>query len=60
MIGSLGDADQISTVLHNRGWNEYRIIGRGNRFIHVINGRVTADVTDEQSDECALSGILAL
>lgn len=60
LVGSLGDPDQIRAVFRDGDWNEYRIIARSNRLTHVINGRVTAHVTDEQADKRALSGILAL
>ena len=41
-------------------WNEYEIIAKGNHLIHKINGKVTAEVIDDQSDKRAMTGILAL
>ncbi len=41
-------------------WNEYVIIAKGNRLTHRINGFVTADIIDRQTDKSAATGILAL
>lgn len=58
--GSLGESKDIQALIKQEDWNDYLIIARGNRMTHVINGRVTADVTDDQPDKRAFSGILAL
>lgn len=41
-------------------WNEYSVIARGNRLIHKLNGKVTADITDHQESERELEGLLAI
>ncbi len=41
-------------------WNNYEIRGRGNRITVMLNGKVTAEVTDLQEEERELSGLLAL
>lgn len=40
-------------------WNEYKIMARGNRLIHQLNGHVTIDVIDHQANERELEGLLA-
>jgi putative heme-binding domain-containing protein len=40
-------------------WNEYKIIARGNRFIHQVNGKTTVDIVDHQAAERELEGLLA-
>ena len=42
------------------GGNEYSIQAKGNRLVHRINGVVTADITDRQTEKAADSGIIAL
>ncbi len=59
VLSSLGSKEEIQAVVKGEGWNDYVIIARGNHLTHIINGRVAADVTDEQVDRRALSGILA-
>jgi hypothetical protein len=60
VVGSLGESDAIQAVIKSEDWNEYEITARGNHLVHAINGRTTADVTDDQADKRASSGILAL
>jgi type 1 glutamine amidotransferase len=60
VVGSVGKSDEIQAAIKNEDWNEYRIIARGNHLVHGINGRVTAEVTDEHAERRAASGLLAL
>ena len=60
VLGTMGASEQIQSVIKKEDWNEYVIIARGNHLTHIINGRVTADVTDDQVSKRAQSGILAL
>lgn len=41
-------------------WNEFTIVAEGNTLTHKINGDMTVVVVDEQEDQRALSGVLAL
>jgi uncharacterized protein (TIGR03067 family) len=58
VIASLGKTEDLQAGIKAEDWNDYVIIARGNRLTHIINGRVTADVTDEDP-RAARSGILA-
>ena len=60
VIGSLGSSDDIQKVIKPEDWNDYVIIARGNQLTHIINGRVTVQVTDEDAARAARSGIVAL
>lgn len=60
VLGSLGDTADIQSKIKSEEWNDYVIIARGNRVTHIINGRVTVDVTDEDAAHAASSGVLAL
>ncbi|MBM3846162.1 MAG: DUF1080 domain-containing protein [Verrucomicrobia bacterium] len=59
VIGTLAKSDEIQSAIKAEDWNEYIIIAKGNRLTHIINGRVTADVTDEQATHAAKTGVLA-
>jgi len=59
-IVRFADPAALLAAIKKEDWNEYTIIARGNHFIHKINGRVTAEVIDNQSDQAERSGILAL
>lgn len=60
VIGSVGDTEDIQSVIKSEDWNEYRIVANGNQFTHIINGRVTAMVIDEHAAGSRKSGVLAL
>ena len=60
VVGSLGKSDEIQAQIKPNDWNEYVVIARGNHLTHIINGRVTVDVTDDEQAKAAKSGILAL
>jgi type 1 glutamine amidotransferase len=60
VVGSVGNSDEIQASIKNEDWNDYLVIAKGNHLIHMINGRVTVDVTDEQAEKRSMSGILAL
>ncbi len=59
VIGSVGKSEEIQAAIKPNDWNDYIVIAKGNRLLHIINGRVSIDVTDEQSTHAAKSGILA-
>lgn len=41
-------------------WNEVRLVARGNRLQHHVNGKLAAEIVDLDPDKRAASGILAL
>ncbi len=52
--------EELQAAIKNEQWNDYVVIAKGNHLQHFINGNLTADVTDEQPDKGAKSGVLAL
>ena len=60
VVGSIGKSAEIQANIHQGEWNDYVVIARGNHLTHIINGRVTVDVVDDQADKRAMSGVLAL
>ena len=60
VAGSVGNADEIQSAIKPDDWNDYIVIAKGNHLIHIINGRVTIDVVDDQADKRSMNGLLAL
>lgn len=60
VLGALAKSEDIQAGIKDEEWNEYIVIAKGNRLMHIINGRVTIDVTDDQPSHAAASGVLAL
>jgi type 1 glutamine amidotransferase len=57
---SLGDSDSLFANIKKDGWNEYHIIARSEHIILKLNGKVTAEVIDNDRKQRELSGVLAL
>ncbi|MEX0979201.1 MAG: family 16 glycoside hydrolase [Pirellulales bacterium] len=56
----VANSKELQAAITKEDWNDYEIVAQGNHLIHKINGRVTAEVIDNQKDKRAASGILAL
>jgi len=41
-------------------WNDYMVQAKGNRITHRVNGKVVAEIIDNQAEKRSLSGVLAL
>ena len=54
------ESKSLQESIKKDDWNSYEVIAAGNRLVHKINGRVTAEVIDEQTGAAAHSGLLAL
>lgn len=54
------DEEKMMAAVKKEDWNEYRIVAKGNRLMHFINGFKTIDVTDQQTSKSKQAGILAL
>lgn len=59
VTAEIGVSSEIQTGIQKDGWNEYRIVAKGNHLQHFINGKQTIDVTD-LTKEGAKKGVLAL
>jgi len=57
---SIGDSAALMANINKDGWNEYHIIARGNSIVLKINGKVTAEVIDNDKKDKDASGVLAL
>ncbi len=56
----VADSKKLQDAVKKEDWNDYEIVAQGNHLIHKINGQVMSEVTDNQSDKAARSGLLAL
>ncbi|HXT38674.1 MAG TPA: family 16 glycoside hydrolase [Candidatus Angelobacter sp.] len=61
VVGSLGASGDIQAKIHDKDWNDYVVIAKGNHLQHFINGVQTVDVVDERTGgKAAKEGVLAL
>jgi type 1 glutamine amidotransferase len=56
----IGDTAELQKVINAGDWNDYRIVAKGPRLQHFINGQLMSDTLDEQADAREMQGILAL
>src|SRR5690606_15415579 len=56
--GSLGDRDSLKTHIKREDWNELRIVAKGNRLQHYINGVLMSEVVDEDEKNRKFEGLI--
>jgi hypothetical protein len=60
VTGTLGGAAELEKEIRKGEWNDYVIIAKGNHLEQFINGKEMIDVVDEQADQAATAGVIAL
>ncbi len=60
VTGSLGHSDSLKTHIKSEDWNECRLVVKGNRLQHFINGVLMSDVTDIDRVNGKLKGLLGV
>ena len=56
----IGETTELQKVIKPGEWNDYRIVARGPKLQHFINGQLMSEVLDEQADKRSMQGVLAL
>jgi hypothetical protein len=56
----IGSGEDLQKFVKSGDWNEMRVVARGNRLQHFVNGQLMSEVIDEQPDKRRLEGVLAL
>lgn len=54
----IADPDSLKSLIKPADWNEMRIIAKGNRLRHFINGNLMSDVTDNDGDLRKMKGLI--
>ena len=60
VTGSLGDSDALLQKIKSEDWNTCRLVAKGNRLQHYINGFLMSDVTDNDKVNGKSKGILGM
>jgi Domain of Unknown Function (DUF1080) len=47
LMGTIGDRQELGTLVKQNDWNQYVVIARGGTFLHIINGRLMAVMIDD-------------
>jgi hypothetical protein len=59
-VVSASSPDSLNKFIKNGDWNECRLVVKGNRMLHYINGVLMSDVTDNDTRNRRLSGRLGV
>jgi hypothetical protein len=60
IIASLGETNELASVIRKEDWNEYHLIASGNVLTHILNGRVVSVVIDEDAKNRSAEGLLGV
>lgn len=57
---SLGASDSLRALIKSEDWNDVHLIIKGNRLQHYVNGILMSDVTDNDTVNRKLTGLLGI
>ena len=60
LVGSVGDSDQLKSVIKNDDWNDMDIIARGDTLIQLINGHVMSMMVDDDTAKRKMDGLIGI
>jgi hypothetical protein len=60
VTASLGSSDSLQTFIKSEDWNEVHLVVKGDRVQHFVNGILMSDVTDKDTVNLKLSGVLGV
>lgn len=60
VTSSLGAPEELKGKIHSGDWNEIRIIAKGNKLQHYINGTLMSEVKDDDAANRSNKGLLGL
>ncbi len=60
VLGSLGNDAELKAAINAQGWNDYRIIARGNVLIQILNGRVMSMLIDHDAANRKMDGLIGI
>jgi hypothetical protein len=60
ILGSLGDANELKSVIKSEDWNDLDILARGNTIVQMINGRVTSMLIDDDTAGRRMDGLIGI
>jgi hypothetical protein len=59
-VATVTTPEELAATYKFGEWNELRIVAQGNHVQHFVNGKLTADVTDNDAALAPKSGVIAL
>jgi len=60
ITGSVGNSDSLKAFIKKGDWNEIRIVAKGNKMQHYINGHLMSETIDDDATARKASGVLGM
>jgi hypothetical protein len=60
VVGSLGEASDLKSIIKSEDWNDLDILARGNTIVQAINGRVTSMLIDDDTANRRMDGLIGI
>jgi hypothetical protein len=60
VVGSLGDSNELKSVIKGDDWNDLHLIARGNTIVQLLNGRVTSMLIDDDTTGRKMDGLIGI
>jgi hypothetical protein len=60
LVGTLGDSNELKSIIKGDDWNDLHLIARGNTIIQLLNGRITSMVIDDDTAGRKLEGLIGI
>ena len=59
LLATLGNPDELKSVIKPGDWNQVEIIAEGNTLIHIVNGRIMSVLVDTDTKYSQSKGLIA-
>src|SRR5688572_10482109 len=60
LLATLGDPEEMKSVIKTGDWNQVHVIARGNTLTHIVNGRTMSIFIDDDPTMAASQGVIGL
>ena len=60
VFASLGNGEELKSVIKSDGWNDLHIIAKGNTLVQSLNGRITSMVIDDDTANRKMEGLIGI
>jgi hypothetical protein len=60
VVASLGDPNELKSLIHGDGWNSLHVIARGNTIEQVLNGRLMSMLIDDDKAGRRMDGLIGI
>jgi len=60
VAASLGDTNELKSLIHSGDWNSLHLIARGNTILQILNGRLMSMLIDNDQSGRKLAGLIGI